>query len=78
LLARAVNNGANALQIWIPTAAAGIVRVTDHVTETRPLAAKRASHCHNDSSPILLILEMLSKVSSLAEFKPIRTSFDRG
>jgi hypothetical protein len=77
LLAHAVNNRADALQIRIPTAAAGVVRVADHVAETRPLAAKRASHCHIDSSPILLILKMLSKVNSLAEFHPLRTSFGR-
>jgi hypothetical protein len=73
LLARAVNDRADALQIWIPTAAARIIRVADHVTETRPFAAKRASHCHDDSSPIIL---KLSKANSLAEFVTNRTIFD--
>jgi hypothetical protein len=47
--------------------------VTDHVAERRPLAANRASHSHDNSSPILT---MLGKVCSLAEFWPIRTRFD--
>jgi hypothetical protein len=71
--AHAIDHGADALQIWIPAAAASIVRVADHVAERRPLAANLAFHCHDDSSPILT---MLSKVSSLAEFWPIRTRFD--
>jgi hypothetical protein len=61
------------LKIWIPAAAAGVVRVTDHVAERRPLAANLASHSHNNSSPIFT---KLNKVSSLAEFWPIRTRFD--
>jgi hypothetical protein len=73
LFAHAVHYGADALQIWIPAAAAGVVRVTDHVPERRPLAANLASHSHDDSSPILT---KLNKVSSLAEFCPIRTRFD--
>jgi hypothetical protein len=62
----------NALQIGVPAAAASIIGVANHVSETRSLAAKRAFHCHDDSSPILV---MLSKVSSLANFTSIRTSF---
>jgi hypothetical protein len=31
--AHAFHHGANALQIWIPAAAAGVVRVTDYVAE---------------------------------------------
>ena len=71
--ARAIDHGANTLQIWIPAAAAGIVGVTDHVPERRPLAANLASHSHDNSSPILT---MLNKGNSLAEFRPIRTRFD--
>jgi hypothetical protein len=61
------------LKIWIPAAAAGVVRVTDHVAERRPLAANLASHGHDNSSPILT---KLNKVSSLAEFLRIITRFD--
>jgi hypothetical protein len=71
--AHAVNHGANALKIGIPAAAAGIIRVTDHVPERWPLAANLAFHCHGNSSPILT---KLNKVSSLAEFRPFRTRFD--
>jgi hypothetical protein len=71
--AHAIDHGANSLQIWIPAAAAGIIRVTDHVPERRPLAANLAFHCHDNSSPILT---MLNKANSLAEFRPIRTRFD--
>jgi hypothetical protein len=70
LLACAVNHRADALQIWIPAAAAGIVRVTDHIAERRALAANRASHSHDNSSPILT---KLNKVSSLTEFWAMRT-----
>jgi hypothetical protein len=73
LLARAIDHGADALQIGIPAAAAGIVRVADHVTERRPLAANLASHCHDNSSPIHT---KLNKEDSLAEFWTIRTRFD--
>src|SRR5579862_2337587 len=72
VLAHAVNHSVDALQVWIPAAAAGIIRVADDIAETRSLTAKCASLCHNDSSPILL---KLSRVSSLAEFTLIRTSF---
>jgi hypothetical protein len=71
--AHAFNHGADALKIWIPATAPGIVRMTDHVAERWSLAANLAFHCHDDSSPILT---MLSKESSLAEFWPIRTGFD--
>jgi hypothetical protein len=71
--AHAFDHSANTLQIRIPAAAAGVVRVTDHVAERRPLAANLASHCHGNSSPVCGILD---KVSSLAEFCPIRTGFD--
>jgi hypothetical protein len=73
LLANAFDHGANALKIWIPSAAAGVVGVTDHVTERRTLAANLASHSHDNSSPILA---KINKVSSLAEIWPIRTRFD--
>jgi hypothetical protein len=73
VLARAIDQGANALKIWIPAAAAGVVRVTDHVAERRPLAANLASHGHDNSSPIPT---KLNKVSSLTEFWPFRTGFD--
>jgi hypothetical protein len=71
--AHAFHYGANALKIWIPAAAAGIVRMTDHVAERRTFAANLASHCHDNSSPILT---KLNKEGSLAEFWPIRTRFD--
>ena len=70
MLAHAINDCANALQVRVPTAAAGIVRVADHVSETRPLAANCASLCHDDSSQNLL---KLNKVSSLAESALFRT-----
>jgi hypothetical protein len=73
LLAHAVDHGANALQIWIPAAAAGIIRVTDHVSERWSLAANCAFHSHSNSSPILA---KLSKANSLAEFWEFRTGFD--
>jgi hypothetical protein len=73
VLARAIDQGANALKIWIPAAAAGVVRVTDHVAERRPLAANLASHGHDNSSPIPT---KLNKVGSLTEFWPFRTGFD--
>src|SRR6202166_4679160 len=50
--AHAFDHGADALKIWIPAAAAGIVRVADHVAERRSLAANLAFHCHDNSSPI--------------------------
>jgi hypothetical protein len=71
--AHAINHSANALKIRIPAAAAGVIRVADHVPERRPLAANLAFHGHDNSSPILT---MLSKVSSLAEFRRFRTRFD--
>src|ERR1700675_4060499 len=71
--AHAFDHSADALQIWIPAAAPGVVRVTDHVAERRPLAANLASHSHSNSSPILT---KLNKVGSLAEFWPNRTRFD--
>jgi hypothetical protein len=61
------------LKIWIPAAAASVVRVTDHIAERRPLAANLASHGHDNSSPILT---KLNKVISLAEFLRIITRFD--
>jgi hypothetical protein len=73
LLARAIDYGANTLQIRIPAATAGIVRVADDVAKRRTLAANLAFHGHDDSSPIPT---MLSKVSSLAEFRRFRTRFD--
>src|SRR5690348_112896 len=39
MLAHAVNHCANTLQIRIPAAPAGIIRMADHVPETRPFAA---------------------------------------
>jgi len=71
--AHAFDYSANALKIWIPAAATGVVRVTDHVAERRPLAANLASHSHDNSSPILT---KLNKARSLAEFWPMRTRFD--
>jgi hypothetical protein len=71
--AYAIHYGANALEIWIPAAAACVVRVTDHVAERRALAADFAFHSHDNSSPILT---MLNKASSLAESMPDRTRFD--
>jgi hypothetical protein len=73
VLARTVNQCVNALQIWVPAAAAGIVGVADHISKTRPFAANSASHCHDDSSPHLL---KLGKVVSLAEPVLLRTLFD--
>lgn len=70
LFASAIYHSVDALKIRVPSAAARIVRVTDHVSERRALAAKRAFHCHDNSSPIFT---KLNKVSSLAEFSPIRT-----
>jgi hypothetical protein len=73
LFAHAIHHGAHALKIWIPAAAAGVVRVTDHVPERRPLAAYLASHSHDNSSPIFT---KSHKESSLAEISPIRIRFD--
>ena len=71
--AYAIHYGADALKIWIPAAAASIVRVTDHIAERRPLAADFAFHSHDYSSPIHT---MSSKATSLAESLAIRTRFD--
>jgi hypothetical protein len=51
--AHAIDHCADSLEIWIPAAAAGIVRVADHVPERRSLTANLASLGHNDSSSIL-------------------------
>ena len=50
VLTHAVNYRANSLQIWVPAAAARIIRMADHVAKTRPFAAKLTSHCHKYSS----------------------------
>jgi hypothetical protein len=71
--AYAIHYGADALEIWIPAAAARVVRVTDHVAERRALAADFAFHCHDNPSAILT---MLNKACSLADSLPIRTRFD--
>jgi len=49
-LARAGHQGANGLQIRVPTATPGIVGVADYVTVARSLAAVRTLHCHDSSS----------------------------
>ncbi len=48
-LAGSGNQGADRLEIWIPTAAPGIVGVADHVAEAWALAAVFTLHCHNSS-----------------------------
>ena len=73
LFTSSIHHSADALKIRIPSAAARIVRVTDHVPERRALAAKRAFHSHDNSSPIFT---KLNKVSSLADLPSIRTRFD--
>jgi len=50
MLTHAVNHCANSLQIWVPAAASGIIRMADDVAKTRPFAAKLTSHCHKYSS----------------------------
>jgi hypothetical protein len=69
VLTHTVYDRTDALQIWIPAAAARIVRVADDVSETRPLAAKFTSHCHKYSSPHP---QNSHKVQSLAEFSHFR------
>jgi hypothetical protein len=73
VFARAIDHGANALKIWIPAAAAGIVCVADYVAKRRPLAADLAFHCHDNSLPIPT---KLNKGNSLTEFRLVRTRFD--
>jgi len=49
MLVSASDDGANALEVRIPTAAAGIVGVADHVAILRPFAAEITLHCHVSS-----------------------------
>jgi hypothetical protein len=70
--ARAIDHGADPLEIGIPATAAGIVRVAHHIPERRPLAANFAFLCHNDSSPTSA---KMNKRCSLTEFFYFRTEF---
>jgi hypothetical protein len=72
VLSHAVNHRANTLQVWVPAAAARVIRVTDHIAKTRPLAAKLTSHGHKYSSPHR---QNPHKESSLAKFRLLRTLF---
>jgi hypothetical protein len=72
VLSHAVNHRANTLQVWVPAAAARVIRVTDHVAETRPFAAKFTSHGHKYSSPHR---QNSHKAKSLAKFRLLRTLF---
>jgi hypothetical protein len=68
VLTHAVNHCANSLKIWVPAAAARVIRMADHVAETRAFAAKLTSHCHNCSSSDFQELtqsKQFSKVFSL-------------
>jgi hypothetical protein len=49
MLMSARDDGANALEVRIPAAAAGIVGVTDHVAILRPFAAEITLQCHVSS-----------------------------
>src|SRR5579859_1077634 len=49
MLVSARNHGANALQVRVPAAAAGIVGVGDHVAIMRPFAAEITLQCHVSS-----------------------------
>jgi hypothetical protein len=68
--AHAIDDGADALKVRIPAAAARVVRVADHVAERRPFAAKLTFLCHDCSSQSLL---MTGEARSLAEFAAFRT-----
>src|ERR1035437_4010841 len=72
VLAYSVNHRADALQVRVPAAAAGVICVADYVAEVRPFAANFAFLRHDDSSPNLL---KLHKDGSLAEFSRFRTLF---
>jgi hypothetical protein len=48
VLARAIDNRADTLQVWIPAAAPGIVRVADYVAVVRGFAADFTLQCHDD------------------------------
>src|SRR5262249_25260231 len=52
MLVNATHNGANALQVRVPAAAAGVVRVADHVAVLRPFAAEITLQCHISSYKI--------------------------
>jgi hypothetical protein len=47
LFARAIDPGANALEVRIPAAAARVVGVADHVAEMRRFAANFTLQCHD-------------------------------
>src|SRR5882762_521573 len=72
MLSHAVNHRANTLQVWVPAAATRVIRVTDHIAKTRPLAAKLTSHGHKYSSPHR---QNSHKARSLAKFRLSRTLF---
>ena len=72
MLSHAVNHRANTLQVWVPAAAARVIRVTDHIAKARPFAAKLTSHRHKYSSPHQ---QNLYKARSLAKFCHFRTQF---
>jgi hypothetical protein len=72
VLSHAVNHRANTLQVWVPAAATRVIRVTDHIAKTGPLAAKLTSHGHKYSSPHR---QNSHKARSLAKFRLLRTLF---
>jgi hypothetical protein len=49
MLVSASDDGANALKVRVPAAAAGIVGVADHVAILRPFAAEITLQCHVSS-----------------------------
>src|SRR5437867_2098801 len=49
MLMSACDDGANALEVRVPAAAAGIVGVADHVAVLRPFAAEITLQCHVSS-----------------------------
>jgi len=65
MLTHTVNYRANSLQIWVPAAASGIIRMADDVAKTWPFAAKLTSHCHKYSSSHFHKLEQSGQFSKV-------------
>jgi hypothetical protein len=72
VLSHAVDHRANALQVWVPAAAARVIRVADYIAEVRPFAANFTFLRHDSSSRYL---PRSSKRCSLTEFSRFRTLF---
>jgi hypothetical protein len=72
VLSYSVDYRVDSLKVWVPPAAARIVRVADDVPKMRPLAANCAFLCHDNSSQPRL---KINGVSSLADYITRRTGF---